>query len=119
MPTAAIAQTTAPAAIHAAPFQAAHLHDAHLQPAESRMLSQLEHCLHRGCIIAIEHAEQVRSRYTAWQPWEPPSCYDGDMAAVHGAIARCRQAHCDHQIRLSVEDLSYRSRLALMVHRPH
>ena len=115
MPTAAIAQNASPAALHAAQF-----HDeAHLQPAESRMLSRLEHCLHRGCIIAIEHAEQIQAGYTAWQPWEPPSCYDGDMTAVHGAIARCRQAHCDHHIRLSIEDLSYRSRLALMVHRPH
>ena len=119
MPTAAITQTTASAAIHAAPFQADRFHDAHLQPAESRMLGQLEHCLHRGCIIAIEHAERVQAGYTSWETWEPPSCYSGDMAAVHRAIARCRQAHCNHHIRLSVEDVSYRSRLALMVHRPH
>ncbi|WP_246237595.1 ribulose bisphosphate carboxylase small subunit [Caldichromatium japonicum] len=88
-------------------------------PAESRMLAQLEHCLHRGCVLAIEHTARIEPRTAQWELWGTSSLYAGDLQAVHIEIDRCRQAHCNHHIRLCVEDWHWRSRLSVIVYRPH
>ncbi|MGQ9658657.1 MAG: hypothetical protein ACUVQI_04730 [Thermochromatium sp.] len=59
MSTAAIAQNALPSGV---PWPAEPAQGAALHLAELRMLSQLERCLHRGCIIAIKPAEQVKAR---------------------------------------------------------
>jgi len=57
-------------------------------------------------------------RYSPWQLWGRPCCYNGDAQRIYGEIDRCRSAHIDHHIRLSIEDSSFRSRFSLMVHSP-
>ncbi|MEJ2576605.1 MAG: ribulose bisphosphate carboxylase small subunit [Gammaproteobacteria bacterium] len=86
--------------------------------AERRMYVQLGECLRKGCVVCIEHAPAVRPRYTRWEAWARPDCYDGDLNGLYSEIERCRQCHADHFIRLQVEDLGWHSRLSLVVHRP-
>ncbi len=87
--------------------------------AEERMFRQLGRCLHPGCVVCIEHTAAVRPGYTPWELWGGPSCYGGDFESVCDSIERCRRAHADHHIRLSIQDLGCHSRLSFAVHRPN
>ena len=81
------------------------------------VLGKIGHCLRQGCVICIEHTPVVSPRYTPWQVWGKPSCYNGNPDIIYGEIDRCRDAHSDHHIRLNVEDYSCRSRFSFVVHR--
>lgn len=81
-----------------------------------RVLGQIGHCLRQGCVICIEHTSAVAPRFTPWQVWGTPSCYNGNPDMVFGEIDRCRSNHKDHHIRLNVEDYSFRSRFSFVVH---
>lgn len=83
-----------------------------------RVLWQIGHCLRKGCVICIQHAEQMSPRYTKWQVWGTPRCYGGDPQRLYNDIDRCREAHADHHIRLDVEDYSFHSRFSFVVHQP-
>ncbi len=88
-------------------------------PEETSMLQHLDYCLQQGCFICIEHADMVHPRQISWVRWEQPSRYRGDLNAIYDAIESCRSAHADHHIRLSIEDITWHSRLSLVVYRPH
>lgn len=88
-------------------------------PEETRMLAHLDHCLQQGCLICIEHADTVRPRHACWERWDEPSRYCGDLDALYGSIERCRRTHADHHIRLNIEDITWHSKLSLIVYRPH
>ncbi|NEV64693.1 ribulose bisphosphate carboxylase small subunit [Thiorhodococcus minor] len=98
---------------HAAqPAQGAH-------GAEAAILDRVTNCIDRNCVICVEHAPNVEPRLARWQAWEKPRCFDGDIGTVYASIEGCRRAHADHHIRLSVESMTWRSRMSLVVHRPH
>ncbi|MGB1109213.1 MAG: ribulose bisphosphate carboxylase small subunit [Gammaproteobacteria bacterium] len=86
--------------------------------AASRIFDKVEKCLRQGCIIQIEHASTIAPRFTPWEIWGKPSCYNGDVQQVYAQIEACREAHGDHHIRLSIEDFSCHSRFSFVVHRP-
>ena len=88
------------------------------QNPAKRVLSQIGHCLRRGCVICIEHAPAVAPRFTPWQVWGRPSCYNGDVDGIYTEIDRCRTTHADHHIRLNIEDYSCYSRFSFVVHSP-
>jgi ribulose-bisphosphate carboxylase small chain len=83
-----------------------------------RVLGNIGHCLRRGCVICIEHAPDMAPRFTSWELWGRPSCYNGDEQGIHTEIDRCRTTHADHHIRLNIEDHSCCSRFSLVVHSP-
>ena len=83
-----------------------------------RILRQIGHCLHQGCVICIQHTERLSPRFTKWQVWGTPRCYGGDPQRLHNDIERCCREHADHHIRLEIEDHSYHSRFSFFVHRP-
>lgn len=83
-----------------------------------RALGQIGKCLRMGCVICIEHTAKMSSRFTPWQVWGQPSCYNGDQQHIHSEIDRCRSQHADHHIRLNIEDYSCHSRFSFAVHRP-
>ena len=87
--------------------------------AEAAILDRISNCIQRGCFVCIEHAEAVKPHLTRWKAWRKPSCFEGDLGALYDSLEDCRRAHQDHHIRLSVENLSWRSRLSVVVHRPH
>lgn len=86
--------------------------------AQDRVLSQISHCLRQGCVICLEHAEQITPRFTKWQVWGTPRCYGGDPQRLFDDIDSCRKACADQYIRLQVEDYSFHSRFSFMVHQP-
>lgn len=86
--------------------------------AERRALGQIGHCLRQGCVICIEHTPLMAPRFSPWQTWGQPSCYNGDEHRIHNEIDRCREAHGDHFIRLNIEDFSCHSRFSFVVHNP-
>jgi len=88
-------------------------------PIESAILDRVTGCIERGCVICIEHAEAVCPHLTRWECWERPRCFDGDLKGLYDALDGCRRAHADHHIRLNIQNLVWRSRLSLVVHRPH
>lgn len=90
----------------------------HLDPGGQQILSKVEQCLRQGCVIRIEHTAGMAARYTRWQEWSEPCCYNGDPKQVFGAIEDCREAHADHHIRLVLEDFSCHSRFSFVVHNP-
>lgn len=83
-----------------------------------RVLSQIGHCLRKGCVICIQHAEQVSPRYTKWQVWGIPRCYGGDPKRLYDDIDRCCGEHAQHYVRLDIEDHSFHSRFSFVVHQP-
>lgn len=83
-----------------------------------RALGQIGHCLRRGCVICIEHTPAMAPRFTAWQVWGKPCCYDGNEQRIYHEIDRCRETHADHHIRLNIEDYNCYSRFSLVVHSP-
>jgi ribulose-bisphosphate carboxylase small chain len=83
-----------------------------------RVLGQIGHCLRRGCVICIEHAPTIAPRFTPWEVWGRPSCYNGDVEGIYTEIDRCRTMHADHLIRLNIEDHNCYSRFSLVVHSP-
>jgi ribulose-bisphosphate carboxylase small chain len=83
-----------------------------------RVLWQIGHCLRKGCVICIQHADQMSPRYTKWQIWGTPRCYGGDPKRLYDDIDRCREEHADHHIRLEIEDFSFHSRFSFVVHQP-
>ena len=96
---------------------------AHYNAAESNregrsILSKIEKCLRQGCVIRIEHTPAMAPRFTPWQDWCQSCVYDGDPQKVFSAIEHCREAHCDHHIRLMMEDYSCHSRFTFVVHSP-
>lgn len=93
-------------------------HQASQTNRSRRILEQISQCLHRGCVICIEHALMVGPRYTRWQQWGDACCYNGDQDKLYNDIDSCRQAHADHHIRLSIDDFSSHSRFSVFVHRP-
>ena len=82
------------------------------------MLRQIALCLRKGCVICIQHAEQIRPRYTKWQVWGAPRCYGGNPQRLYDDIDRCREAHAECFIRLEIEDHTYHSRFTFVVHQP-
>lgn len=89
------------------------------QDAErQRVMHQIGHCLRMGCVICIQHAQQLSPRFTKWEVWGTPACYNGDLQQLYGDIDRCRECHADHHIRLDIEDHSCHSRFSFLVHRP-
>lgn len=88
------------------------------QTIRNRVLGQIGHCLRRGCVICIEHAPALAPRFTAWETWGRPSCYDGNVDGIYSEIDRCRTSHGDHHIRLNIEDHSCYSRFSYVVHSP-
>lgn len=86
--------------------------------AADRALGQIGKCLRQGCVICIEHTPVMAPRFSPWQVWGQPSCYNGDAQRIYGEIDRCRDAHADHHIRLNIEDYSCRSRFSFVVHNP-
>ncbi|MBK1723053.1 ribulose bisphosphate carboxylase small subunit [Thiocystis violacea] len=91
----------------------------HPFPGEAAILDRLSHCIQKGCFICIEHASAVQPRLTFWERWGKASCFDGDLGGLYASIEGCKQVHADHHIRLNVENIAWRSRLSLVVHRPH
>lgn len=89
-----------------------------MQNDHQRILMQIGHCLRQGCVICIQHAEQLSPRFTKWQTWGTPSCYNGDQQQIHREIDRCHAQHGDHHIRLDIEDYSVHSRFSFLVHHP-
>lgn len=83
-----------------------------------RALMQIGQCLRKGCVICIEHTPTMGPRYSPWEVWGKPSCYNGDEQKIHAAIDNCRNQHADHHIRLNIEDFSFRSRFTVTVHDP-
>jgi len=83
-----------------------------------RVLSQIGHCLRKGCVICIQHAEQVSPRYTKWRVWGMPRCYGGDPQRLYDDIDRCREEYAEHHIRLEIEDHYFHSRFSFAVHNP-
>lgn len=88
------------------------------QSPAKRVLGQIGHCLRRGCVICIEHAPTIAPRFTPWEVWGRPSCYNGDVQAIYAEIDRCRATHADHLIRLNIEDHNCYSRFSFVVHSP-
>lgn len=84
----------------------------------NRVLWQIGHCLRMGCVICIQHAEQISPRYTQWQVWGMPRCYGGDPQRLYDDIERCREEFGGHLIRLDIEDHSFHSRFSFVVHQP-
>lgn len=89
----------------------------HQSPAD-RALGQIGNCLRQGCVICIEHAPMMAPRFTPWQVWGRPSCYNGDTQQIYNEIDSCRGTHTDHHIRLNIEDYSCHSRFSFVVHNP-
>ena len=83
-----------------------------------RVLWQIGHCLRKGCVICIQHAEQMSPRYVKWRVWGLPRCYGGDPQRLYDDIDRCREEHADHHIRLEIKDFSFHSRFSFVVHDP-
>jgi len=88
------------------------------QSPAKRMLGQIGGCLRRGCVICIEHVPVMAPRFTPWEVWGRPSCYNGDVQGIYTEIDRCRTTHADHHIRLNIEDHSCYSRFLFVVHSP-
>lgn len=89
------------------------------RPLETAILDRVTNCIEHGCVICIEHTDQVQPRRSQWEPWERPRCFDGNLDAVYESLEGCRRAHGNHHIRLSIESMTWHSRLSLVVHRPH
>ncbi len=89
------------------------------EETRDRVLGQIGHCLRKGCVICIQHAEQISPRYTNWRIWGIPRCYGGDPQRLYDDIDRCREEHAEHHIRLDIEDYSFHSRFSFVVHQPH
>lgn len=90
----------------------------HPQPAPRRVLTQIEHCLRQGCVLCIEHSELMGPRFSPWEIWGTPACYNGDVGQVVQEIENCRTRHHDHFIRLNIEDYSCHARFSFVVHAP-
>jgi ribulose-bisphosphate carboxylase small chain len=88
------------------------------EPLDGELVKNLGHCLRKGCVLCIEHAEQPRPRYTRWEMWGAPLCYVDSLQPVADEIKACREAHADHDIRLQVEGNMGQVRMVFMVHRP-
>lgn len=93
-------------------------HDADHASRTRRVLGQIGHCLRSGCVICIEHTPAIAPRFTPWEAWGRPCCYDGDVQGIFSEIDRCRTQHSDHHIRLNIEDHNCYSRFSLVVHSP-
>lgn len=87
-------------------------------PIPAWMPPRLGDCIRKGCFVCIEHADAIKHRYTNWQLWGTPSCYNGDTQALDNEIETCKSAHADHYIRLNIEDFGSHSRMSLVVHHP-
>lgn len=83
-----------------------------------RVLSQIGHCLRQGCVICIQHAEQLSPRFTKWEVWGASRCYGGNPQRLYSDLDRCREQHSDHHIRLNIEDYHFHSRFSFMIHSP-
>lgn len=101
------------------PPQAPSHHDA----TRARVFAQIEHCLtnsvvRQGCVIRVEHTPRMAPRFSPWQAWAKPVCFNGDSRQIHEQLGACEAAHGDHHIRLLIEDYSCRSRFSFVVHKP-
>jgi len=88
------------------------------QSRTDQILGQIGQCLRRGCVICIEHAPSLAPRFTSWESWGRPSCYNGDVEGIRHELDRCRTTHANHHIRLNIEDHSCYSRFSYVVHSP-
>lgn len=88
------------------------------ETTRDRVLWQIGHCLRQGCVICIQHTQQLSPRFTKWELWGTPDCYSGNPDQLYGEIDRCRQCHADHYIRLDIEDYQVHSRFSFVVHQP-
>jgi len=88
------------------------------QGAGAEMPVNLTECIRKGCFVCIEHTPAMRMGYTRWELWGQPSCYNGDRVTLDREIEICKQSHADHFIRLNIEDVGFRSRMSVFVHRP-
>ncbi len=92
--------------------------DAESQPSTDHVLGQVAYCLRQGCVICIEHTPRMTPRWSPWQIWGRPCCYNGNVQQIYREIDNCRETHADHHIRLNIEDHSCRSRFSFVVHSP-
>ncbi len=88
------------------------------QSSENCWFEQVGKCLHKNCIVGIEHAVPISPNYTTWQSFGKQHCYRDDPTPIYREIERCRATHADHPIRLNIEDMGGYSRAAFIVHRP-
>jgi ribulose-bisphosphate carboxylase small chain len=96
-------------------------HDDHNPDSGSfteRVLRQIGSCLRQGCVICIEHTSTLRPRWSPWEIWGKPCCYNGNAQQIYSEIDHCREVHADHHIRLNIEDYSCHSRFSFVVHSP-
>lgn len=88
---------------------------------EDQIRRQVDYCIANDWAIAIEFADEVRSRNTQWESWGLPLFDARDAAAVLAEIRACREAHPAHHVRISAFDPSRgweTVRLSFIINRP-
>lgn len=90
----------------------------HTSPT-AQVLDQIAHCVRMGCVIRIEHTPVVGPRFSPWEIWGTPACYNGDIEQVYNELEQCCEQHPNHFVRLNIEDYSCNSRFSFVVHEPH
>ena len=83
-----------------------------------RMLEQIAHCLRLGCVIRIEHTPIMSPRFSPWEIWGTPACYNGDMQQLQDELEQCCVQHAQHFVRLNIEDYSCHSRFSFVIQEP-
>ena len=82
------------------------------------VLNKIEHCLHKGCVVRIEHAPKTAPRFTPWLVWGTPGMYNGDLNQVLSELDNCHKNNPRHFIRITIEDYNFKSRFSFVVHSP-
>lgn len=82
------------------------------------VLNKIEHCLHKGCVVRIEHAPKTAPRFTPWLVWGTPGMYNGDLNQVLDELDNCHTNNPRHFIRITIEDYNFKSRFSFVVHSP-
>ena len=83
-----------------------------------KVLDKIEHCLHKGCVVRIEHAPRTAPRFTPWLVWGTPGMYNGDLDQVLAEIGNCHRNNPRHYVRITIEDYSFKSRFSFVIHSP-
>jgi ribulose-bisphosphate carboxylase small chain len=82
---------------------------------------QIAYGLAHGWSVAIEHTDDPHPRTTYWHLWGMPMFDLEDPSPALHEIRRCREAHPEHHIRVSLHDPSQTrmsTALQFIVHRP-
>jgi ribulose bisphosphate carboxylase small subunit len=88
------------------------------ETAFESVLTKIEHCLHKGCVVRIEHAPKTTPRFTPWLVWETPGMYNGDINQVLNELDNCHKNNPRHFVRITIEDYNFNSRFSFVVHSP-